>query len=71
MIDEQILLSTFELHQVVNQAERQNKIAKKQRMREAKKSQCYESSDSKNTSSENEMEVDMDEMEDCIEVVEL
>ena len=38
-------------------------------MRNGKKSQRFESSDSEN--SESSMEVDMDEMQDCIEVVEL
>jgi len=69
MIDGQILLSIFELHQAVTQAKRQTKMAKKRRERKVKKPQRYESSDSEN--SESEMQVDVDEMEDCIEVAEL
>ena len=68
-IDGQILLSTFELHQAVAQAERESKMAKRQKMRNGKKSQRFESSDSEN--SESSMEVDVDEMQDCIEVAEL
>jgi hypothetical protein len=62
-------LSTFELHQAVAQAERESKMAKRQKMRNGKKSQRFESSDSEN--SESSMEVDVDEMQDCIEVAEL
>ena len=62
-------MSTFELHQVVAQAERESKMAKRQKMRNGKKSQRFESSDSEN--SESSMEVDVDEMQDCIEVAEL
>ena len=68
-VDEQIVLSMFELLQMVAQAERESKMAKRWKVRKGKKSQRFESSDSEN--SDSLMEIDVNEMQDCIEVVEL